>query len=83
MFVKGKEKTGGRQKGSKNKSTLLFEQLLEENKYALLETAIKLAKEGNATIMNKLLDKFLPSLNSMDLHSGTDDKPKSLIIEYK
>jgi len=74
-FEKGHKKVGGKKKGSKNKSTLIFEDLLKNSKYELLETAIKMAKEGNATIMNKLLDKFMPSLNSIDMSSGENNKP--------
>ena len=74
-FGKGHEKLGGRVKGSKNKSTILFENLLNDNKYELLATAIKMAKEGNATIMNKLLDKFMPSLNSIDFNKDKDVFP--------
>ena len=75
MFEKGRKKTGGKKKGVKNKSTLIFEDLLKNSKYELLETAIKMAKEGNASIMNKLLDKFLPSLNAVDFTSKENLMP--------
>ena len=80
-FEKGHKKVGGKKKGSRNKSTLIFEDLLKNSKYELLETAIKMAKEGNATIMNKLLDKFMPSLNAIDI-SSPKEKDKSLKIEF-
>lgn len=81
-FEKGHKKVGGKQKGSKNKSTLIFEDLLKNSKYELLEVAIKMAKEGNAAIMNKLLDKFMPSLNSIDL-SGEDGKAQVIEINVR
>jgi hypothetical protein len=34
-----------------------------------------MAKEGNTTIMNKLLDKFMPSLNSIDFNKDKDVFP--------
>ena len=72
---KGKPKTGGRKKGSKNKATVLFSDMLnEQTKGELLQAAIKMAKEGNATIMNKLLDKFMPSLNSIDFPKDEDGR---------
>lgn len=71
-FVKGQPKIGGKKKGSKNKSTLLFQGILEEHKIELLEKAIQMAKNGNATIMNKLLDKLLPNLNAINLTGGND-----------
>jgi hypothetical protein len=69
-FNKNKEKTGGRKRGSKNKSTLIFENLLIENRAELLSKAIELAKEGNERILLKLLDKIVPTLNSMDLQQN-------------
>ena len=69
-FEKGRNKTGGKQKGSKNKSTLIFENLLIENRAELLSKAIELAKEGNERILLKLLDKIVPTLNSMDLQQN-------------
>jgi hypothetical protein len=83
MFVKGREKTGGKKKGSKNKSTLLFQGLLEKDKVDLLKVAIKLAKEGNATIMNKLLDKMLPNIESEAAKNPfVENKPKTITVEY-
>lgn len=83
MLEKKREKTGGRVKGTKNKSTLLFQGLLEKDKIELLKVAIKLAKEGNATIMNKLLDKMLPNLETEAAKNPfADNKPKTITIEF-
>ena len=82
-WKKGKPKSGGRKKGSKNKATVLFSDMLnEKTKGELLEVAIKMAKGGNATIMNKLLDKFMPSLTSIESTDKTPAKDKVLKIEF-
>lgn len=74
-YKKGHVKLGGRKKGSKNKATVLFSDMLnEQTKGELLQAAIQMAKEGNATIMNKLLDKFMPSLNSIDFPKDEDGR---------
>lgn len=78
-FNKNKEKTGGRKKGSKNKSTLIFENLLIENRAELLNKAIELAKEGNERILLKLLDKIVPTLNSVE-NKGIDGIPNIRIL---
>lgn len=44
---------------SKSKSIV---EILEENSNELLKIAIKQAKTGNSVILNKLLDKIIPSL---------------------
>ncbi len=52
----------GRPKGSHNKTTLLLNDILANNKDKLLKTAIKMANEGNAQVLCKLLDKILPTI---------------------
>lgn len=61
QFKKKRKKTGGRQKGTKNKSTILFQNLLSEDKAELVRKAVNLALEGNVAVINKLLDKILPN----------------------
>ena len=78
-FDKGHKKVGGKKRGSKNKSTLLFENLLLENRTELLSKAIELAKEGNERILLKLLDKIVPTLNSIDLGEGQGKLPEIII----
>ncbi|KAF0146797.1 MAG: hypothetical protein FD143_3241 [Ignavibacteria bacterium] len=80
---KGKKKTGGRKKGSLNKSTITIQQLLESERISLLEVAIKMAKQGNTGIMNKLLDKLLPNVqpekDTEPTHNGASDYYKRFI----
>ena len=62
-FQKGNKKTTGRQKGSKNKATLLFQfkGITENDKKVIFDEAMKLVKKGNVTIISKFLDKMLPN----------------------
>jgi len=78
-FEKGRNKTGGKQKGTKNKTTLIFENLLIENRAELLSKAIELAKQGNERILLKLLDKIVPTLNSVE-NKGIDGIPNIRIL---
>lgn len=78
-FQKGHKKTGGKKKGSKNKSTLIFENLLLENRAELLDKAIEMAKNGNERILIKLLDKIVPTLNSVE-NKGMDGVPNIRIL---
>lgn len=78
-FKKGQGRIAGRQKGSKNKSTLIFENLLIENRAELLNKAIELAKQGNERILLKLLDKIVPTLNSIE-NKGIDGIPNIRIL---
>lgn len=59
-FEKG---NSGRPKGARNKSTILFENILENSKADLLNKAIELAQNGEVSVLNKLLDKIAPSLS--------------------
>ena len=62
----GKRNNSGRKKGSSNKDAKEYRNLLEQHKEKLIEEAVKMALDGNAIIMNKLLDKMLPSLTAID-----------------
>lgn len=50
----------GRPKGARNRTTLLVEQMIEGEAEALTETAIRLAKNGDASLMRALLDRLAP-----------------------
>ena len=63
----GKRPNSGRKKGSTNKEIDNIRDLLEPYREELIKKAVKMAKEGNATVLNKLLDKLLPNLNTIDL----------------
>lgn len=57
-FEKGRQKTGGKKRGTVNKTTLLFKGIAEEDKELIIRKAMQLVKKGNVTIINKLLDKL-------------------------
>ncbi len=50
----------GRPKGARNRATVLVEQMIEGEAEALTETAIRLAKAGDAGLMRALLDRIAP-----------------------
>jgi hypothetical protein len=50
----------GRPKGARNRTTLLVEQMIDGEAEALTETAIRLAKAGDAGLMRALLDRLAP-----------------------
>lgn len=62
-FAKGETgNPAGRPKGARNRTTLLVEQMIEGEAEALTETAIRLAKAGDASLMRALLDRLAPPL---------------------
>ena len=65
-------KSGGRQKGTPNKSTQEVRELLDLNKIEIVEKAIEEALNGNNTILSKLLDKLLPTLAETTNHNIDD-----------
>jgi hypothetical protein len=50
----------GRPVGSRNKNTLLVEELLDEKSESLLQKALSLAQQGNIPMLRLLLDRVLP-----------------------
>lgn len=65
-MAKGGARNGaGRKTGSTNALTKagMSAFLDADRQYALVEKAYKMALEGKESVMNKLLDKCLPSLN--------------------
>jgi len=61
-FEKG---NGGRRRGSKNRTTLVAEALLEGEEVALVRKAIELAKAGDTQMLKFLLDRILPKERSV------------------
>jgi hypothetical protein len=61
QFQKGHSGNGGgRPKGSKNRSTLLFEGLLDKSGAKLIRVAIELALGGDSAVLRALLPLLLP-----------------------
>ena len=63
----GKRKGAGRKKGSTNKAIDGIRDVLNSRQEELLNKAIEMALEGNHLIMNKLLDKMLPTLAATEM----------------
>jgi hypothetical protein len=61
-FEKG---NGGRRPGSKNRTTLVAQALLEGEEVELVRKAIELAKAGDVQMLKFLLDRILPKERSV------------------
>jgi hypothetical protein len=60
-FKKGQSgNPDGRAPGSRNKATLLIEQLLDDDARKITEKAIELAKAGESTALRLCLDRLAP-----------------------
>jgi hypothetical protein len=59
-YAPSRKATGGRRPGSKNRTTLVAEALLEGEEVALVRKAIELAKAGDIQMLKFLLDRILP-----------------------
>lgn len=74
-FKKGQSgNINGRPRGRKNASTVLFQNILDEHKQNLIEKAIELAEGGELSVLNKLLDKIVPTLTHNKNDNTTDIK---------
>ena len=63
-FPKG---NGGRKPGSKNRATLVAQNLLKGEEEALVRKAIELALTGDGPMLKFLLDRILPKQRSVQL----------------
>src|SRR5215470_17462878 len=59
-FEAGNRLGHGRPLGSRNKNTLIIEELLYENSESLLHKALNLAQQGNIPMLRLLQDRVLP-----------------------
>lgn len=78
-FEKGHKKAKGRPKGVPNKTTQEIRDLLESNKNALVQRALDLAlsedtDKTNVTILTKLLDKIIPTLQHTEFNGSIEHK---------
>ena len=61
-FHKGESgNSAGRQRGSRNRTTILMQSLLEADGEALARKAIDLAKGGDLTALRMCMDRLLPA----------------------
>jgi len=70
-FSKG---NGGRRAGSKNRTTLVAEALLEGEEAELVRKAIELAKAGDVQMLKFLLDRILPKERSIRIDLPAVDR---------
>jgi Family of unknown function (DUF5681) len=65
LFQKGQSgNPAGRPRGSRNRATILFENLLEGDGEAIARKAIELAKEGDIAAIRICLDRLAPARKS-------------------
>jgi len=91
MFEKGREKTGGRQKGSKDKKTVekelqkklyenyLLEKILEEKEDTIV-ALLSEAKKGNVQAIKEIHERILGKVKEEVEHSGEIKTPITKII---
>lgn len=74
-FQKGQPRPEGAgiKKGQKHDKTILFAGVTEDNKREIFDAAMKLVRKGNFAVINKLLDKILPSLQNVQTNMGLTD----------
>ncbi len=58
----------GRPKGSRNRATVLTEQLLSKDIKAVVQAVLAAAKEGDTNAMKLVLERILPPLKTRRLH---------------
>jgi hypothetical protein len=87
-FDKKKEKTGGRQKGTKNQTTIFKEAVLQEaedilmaNVTKIVKKTIDLAEEGDTTCLKILWDRIIPTKRHEDSEGREDKLNISISIE--
>ena len=69
----GTPKSTGRPKGSRNKATLLLEQLLAGEASAILRACIKSAKGGDTAAMRILVERILPPVRERGVEIDIGD----------
>ena len=77
LFQKGKPKTGGRKKGTSNKSTLRFRDRLEAHGVDLEEELSKAIKAGNIELikaLQSLLPYTAPRFKDIETPQDTDEE---------
>lgn len=88
-WVKGQPSANplGRPKGSKNKTTLLREAVIEgaemivlDNLEEIVKTTVKLAKEGDPTCLKIVWDRVIPAKRSIEQKEGGEDKLNISIV---
>ena len=68
-FEKGNHFGAGRPKGSRNKTSMLLQALLEEHSPAILLEGMELAKKGNPRMIQSFLPYILPSRRELPIET--------------
>ncbi len=81
-FEKGNKLSKGRTKGSQNKTTQEVRELLESNRTDLVQRALDLVlvkdlEKTNVTMLSKLLDKIIPTLQQTEWKGILEHKKPS------
>ena len=71
----------GRPQGSRNKATLIAEQLIDGQAEELVQTCINMAKNGDTTAMKIMMDRLIPSRKerSIQLELPSVKTPKDIL----
>lgn len=69
-FEPGNKFGRGRPKGSRNKRTLLLQELLDEHSPALLRKALVMAMQGDGPLLRTLLERSLPRYQDPPVRLG-------------
>jgi hypothetical protein len=76
VFTKDNNKSVGRPKGSLNKTTLMFQEILKENADEIIKKAMDMAKAGDQACLKMMVDRINPlmrgQLITMDLPKIVD-----------
>jgi hypothetical protein len=84
-FQKGRHKTGGRTKGTPNKSSLLL--ALEDEQFNLVNNILELVRnpelgdETKVEVLVKLLEYVYPKKKTLDVTTISDEELKQVLIE--
>lgn len=82
-FEKGRQKTGGRQKGTRNKSSIMekFEEINFDVIAAIIESIAAQPEYMRADTLIKMLEFVYPKKKAIDFQMMSDDDLKALLIK--
>ena len=89
-WQKGMEKTGGRQKGTKNKSTEkareLFQSIMDGQQKRIKEALDKIYKDDPQKylyVLNKYFPYYMPKQEQIDISIENNELPFSIEIQHR
>lgn len=85
LFEKGREKTGGRQKGTPNRTTQemrnLIQSVMDKNLENLEEDLVLMNPTNRWMVLQKLAAYFMPTLSKND-NTNTNSGEMKIVVEY-